>query len=222
MDHDKKENNLKRVMSLTNIIRYPKQQIYTFGDTDFKYKIVSSNQESGSTLRIGKLRCKSPTIVTPETFLQTFQGFSGDAEEFARRSYADIVSRIRVLGYQFLHIHEQESQYSESARQVTDRILGELSESQIDIAVLTSPDDLWGIALVKVMFDVLKKSVRGNIEDLNERGFFLSETERKKQEIEILFSEAQADQQYINELAERLRDYNLFGEYEDRFFQFFK
>lgn len=209
-------------MSLTHVIKYPERHIYTFGDTDFNYKIISSNQTGGSTLRSGKLKCKMPTIVTPETFLETFRGFSDEAVEFAGKRYADMVSKIRMLGYQFSHILEHESLHSENARQLVGRVERDIQESQSDTALLVSPDDLWGIALVKVMLDVLRKSAPGNFEDMRERGFFLSDDEKKRNEIEILFAEAATDKHYADELADRLREYNLFEEYENRFFQLFK
>jgi len=219
MNPERKDNILDRVMLLTQVIRYPEHHIYTFGDTDFSYKIISSNPGGGSTLRSGKLKCKSPAIVTPETFLETFQGFSNEAVDFARKKYGEMISRIRILGYQFSHALEQEDQYSEDVRMLTERIN---RETRGDIALLVSPDDLWTISLIKIMLDVLKKSAAGNFQDLQERGFFLTDDEKKRNEIEILFSEALTDRHYANELAERLREYNLFEEYEDRFFQLFK
>lgn len=222
MELNNKENQLERVMSLTQVIRYPKQNIYTFGETNFKYKIISSNQNEGAILRSGVLKCNTPTIVTPETFLENFQGFSGEAVEFARQKYADILGKMRILGYQFSHALDNESHHNENARLLASRVLREVPETQIDTAVLISPDDLWGMAIIKIMFDVLKKSAPGNYGDLQERGFFLSESEKRKNEIEILFAEAVTDRQYIDELAGRLREYDLFEAYEDRFFQLFK
>ncbi|MDH4263567.1 MAG: hypothetical protein OEV78_11035 [Spirochaetia bacterium] len=222
MNPGKKDNQFERIMSLTQVIRYPDHRIYTFGDTDFSYKIISSDQVGGSTVRSGKLKCKTPVIVVPETFMETFQGFSPEAVDFARRKYGDLVSKVQILGYQFTHTLESENPYSENARQVVERVEREIFESKSDIALLVSPNDLWEIALVKIILDVLRKSAHGNFEDLRERGFFLSEDEKRENEIEILFSEAINDKHYVNELAERLREYNLFEKYEDRFFQLFK
>ena len=208
-------------MSLTHVVKYPERKIYTFGDTDFKYIIISSRVD-GSTMRTGKLMCKTPAIVTPETMLDTFQGFSGEAVDFAMKKYGNILSKIRVLGYQFSHELDHVSEYTESARQLASRVAREIPASGNETAVLISPDDLWGISIVKIMFDVLKKSVAGNFEDLAERGYFLSEEEKIKNEIEILFSEAESDKQYIDELATCLREYGVFEQYEDRFFKLVK
>jgi len=219
MEFQEKDPYLDRVVSLTRVLKYPEQRIYTFGDTDFKYIVVSSNPAGGSTLRSGALKCKSPVIVTPETFLETFRGFSEESVDFAKKRYGDIVSKIRVLGYQFSHIPQGETPYAENARQLAHKAASDISATGDDTAVLLSPEDLWSTSLVKIMFDILKKSVGGNYNDFKERGYFLSEEEKIRNEIEILFAEAAADKQYIDELALRLREYDLFEKYEDRFFQ---
>lgn len=222
MDQNQQPDIFERAMHLTKVLRYPEQTIFTFWDTDFTYSIASSAKEQSAKLRTGKLRCNKPTIITPETLKETFQGFSNGAVEFALEKYADILSKVKMLGYQFSHELSKVEEYSENAFHLADRILKESKKTDKTTAILISPNDLWEISLVKIMFEVIKKSFKGNVSDLTERGFFRTEQERKKTEIEILFSEAAENRQYIDELAERLKEYNLFEEYEERFFSFFK
>ncbi|MDH4201025.1 MAG: hypothetical protein OEV66_11705 [Spirochaetia bacterium] len=222
MNFERDRNNFQRILNLTSILRYPKQKIYTFWETMFDYKVVSPDKEGGAILRYGKLRCNKPAIITPETFATIFQGFSNEAVEFASGEYSEMLSQVKTLGYQIFHEFKGEEKYADNARNLAERLNNEIENSDKITAVLMSPNDLWGSALMKVMFEVIHKSFRGNIHDLKERGFFMSEEERQKKEIEVLFSEAKSDSQYINELADRLKEYDLFETYEDLFFQFFR
>ncbi|MCB1190547.1 MAG: hypothetical protein KDK90_08950 [Leptospiraceae bacterium] len=215
--------NIKRAMYLTNVVLSPKNKIFTFGDTQFKYYVLSS-LEQYSILRTGDLICSKPTIVTPETLNETFRGFSEDAIDFAENNYSRAISKLRVLGYQFSNNLVKKEMYNQTAEILIDKIIEKQSqtESMSNSTILLAPDDIWTVSLMKIAFEIITKSFPGNVQDLEDRGYFLSQREKEKMEIEFLFSEATENKSYIKELGKKLQEYNLFDEYEDRFFNLTK
>lgn len=211
------QDDFKRAAYLTNIIRSPGQRIHTFWQTKFNYFIISSHGDQ-AILRSGILECAKPTIITPETLAQTFQGFSEEAVRFAEASYQQLLSKIRILGYQFANKLEKESSFSLPTEQLIDNVMADIKDSDNDTAVLHAPNDIWGLSLMKVAFEAVEKSVQGNIQDLSERGHFKSDEEKRREEIEMLFIEAKEDKTYVKELGKKLQEYNLFEEYEDQFY----
>lgn len=210
-------------MYLTNVIHSPKSKIFTFGDTHFRYFVLSP-LEKYTVLRRGELICYKPTIVTPESFHETFEGFSRDAIDFVEQKYSQALSKLRVLGYQFKNQLNKEEMYNQNIEDLTDKILNvELNEdSNSNTTLMVVPNDIWTVSIMKIAFELITKSFPNNIQDLEDRGYFLTRKQREKNEIELLFSEAIENKSYIKELGKKLQEYNLFEEYEDRFFELTK
>lgn len=204
-------------MFLTNILRAPKKKIFTFGDTDFDYLIVSK-QENQSIVRKGNLNCGKPILITPESLLNTLQGFSEDAVRFAESEFAKIISKLRGLGYQFKNELKNREVYNRPVEEMLDSLMKDSSIEHNNSAIITAPDDIWALSLLKVSFEIVNNSFSGNIQDLEDRDMFRSDAEKKREEIETLFAEAKENKAYIKELGKKLQDYELFSEYEDRFF----
>ena len=152
--------------------------------------------------------------------MEMFKGFSDDAIEFARQEYQSAFAKLKGLGYQFKNEFQSEEFYDLALEQLLDNISSQSNEDTLkSTAILSCPNDLWNFSLLKVSFDIIAKSAPTNFQDLSERGFFTSDEEKQKQEIEVLFSEAQNNSRYIKELGNKLQKYGLFAEYEERFFQ---
>ncbi|MEM7184919.1 MAG: hypothetical protein AAF518_28755 [Spirochaetota bacterium] len=212
-------DNINRAIHLTHIFQLPERKIFTFGDTKFSYFILSY-LEDRLVLRKGNLNCFKPTIISSESLMEMFKGFSQDAIEFAQQEYQSAFAKLKGLGYQFKNEFQSEEFYDLALEQLLDNISSQISEdSRKSTAILSCPNDLWNFSLLKVSFDIIAKSAPTNFQDLSERGFLTSDEEKQKQEIEVLFSEAQNNRRYIKELGNKLQKYGLFSEYEERFFQ---
>ena len=208
-------NKFDRAFYLTKVISIPKQSIYTFWNTNFKYLCVSPLGDK-SILRTGDLICSKPVIITPNSITEMFQGFSDEEIEFAERTFKQQISQMRILGYQFQNKPHQQKTFEMPVEQLLKNVQSDKHDEST--AILKSPDDIWGMSLLKASFELIQKSVKGNINDLEERGFFLDEHQHRKNEIEILFSEAEQNSSYLNELGAKLQEYQFFEEYEDRFY----
>ena len=106
---------------------------------------------------------------------------------------------------------------SKTRKHILDMLLSE-NEKKTDVAILLAPERNWSLSLLKLAFEVVNNSYRTNVVDLQERGYFRSEQERQNSEIELLFEEAALHKEVISELGEKLQEFNLFEQYEDRFF----
>jgi hypothetical protein len=211
------ENKITRGNYLTKIIKVPQRKIFTFGDTSFDYLVVSGVNEK-SILRKGSLNCSKPTILTAERLMKLFEGFSEDAIQFAEEKYANILSKLRGLGYQFQNNLKQKEEYSLTIEEVIQNILKEQTSEEKNVALVSAPNDIWNVGLVKVSFEIIGNSFSGNMQDLEDRGYFQTTEEKQKIEIETLFQEASENRSYIDELARKLQEYGMFEEYEARFF----
>ena len=215
------EARFKRAVRLTRIVMLPKMRIATFWATKFKYYVISKIDNTKSILRIGTIHCAKPIIVTPQTMLDTFEGFSNEDIEFVESISSQEIAQIKVLGYQFKNELEKKKKLTTPHKVLIQNIKKKEEKSLNEIAILLAPDDVWSLSITKLAMGAIFKSFLGNMRDLEERGYFLSDAERSKQEIEILFSEAQQNQSKasINELGETLQKHGLFEKYEARFFQ---
>lgn len=211
---------LKQILEQTHIIRQPRQRIDTFYNTEFAYTMISPDGAGGSVLHRGQVLCARPTIITPGGLAESLAGFGEGAEEMARRISGGEFDRMRVLGYQFQNKLENRSENGTGHGSLAERVEEEAErEERENLAIVVAPEEIWPLALLKVIFAIIRKSVPRNVEDLEERGFFLSGGERHKQEIESLFRQAAADREFVPILGKKLNEYNLFEEYEDRFFE---
>jgi len=211
--------NFSRALHLTKILQSPEKKIFTFGETSFQFVILSALGSDSTFLRKGNLHCEKPKIISPETIIQTFSGFSEEAARFAREQFHDQLNKLKGLGYQFKNILQKEESYNETFLSVQERVLSEKKSIIYDRAVLKAPVDLWQLALIKASFEIIRKSFSENLQDFSDRGYFLSEEQKRVNEIEILFEEAQQNNDYIHELAQTLQHYNVFKDYEERFFK---
>ena len=215
------EASFRRAVRLTKVIMSPKTKIATFWTTKFKYYIISKVDEHHSILRTGTIHCDKPTIITPETLLNTFEGFSQQDIEFAEHISGDEIAKIKVLGYQFKNQLEAKKKLATPYKILIQNIKRKEGKSINDIAILSAPEDIWSLSITKLTMDAVFNSFPENVRDLEERGFFMSESERQHKEIEILFAEASEEKskEVIDELGEALQNYGLFEQYEDRFFK---
>lgn len=218
---------IRLILSQTRILRTPAHVLSTFGATHVPYHLISPVEDmKGKTrLRKGEVTSDKPKILTKESFLQRFEGFGADAGEFAQwinSSYSDL---LRALEYNFKNQGFHTEVLSEKPQVVADRIKSELDQSDSrDQAVIRCPDAGWSLALMKFTLDEAARSFPVHVRDLERRGLFDpsgKELERRRREIERLFAAAASDREVLKSLGEKLREYGLFEDYEDRFLGMF-
>lgn len=220
----------ERLMSYlreTEILLAPKRALSTFGATRIAYHMISpvENLSHKTRLREGTVVSQRPLVITPDAFIERFQGFGDEAKEFAawvNRQYREL---LRALEYNFKNQGFATRVISEPPQAVCDRIVAELGGGAPDEAVIRCPDGGWSLALMKFTLDESARSFPVHVRDLERRGLFDpagKSEQRRRREIEELFDRAALDPAAVEPLGAKLREYGLFAEYEDRYLSFFR
>lgn len=222
--------NFEHAMQKTKIVRLPQQKIFTFWETSFSYRIVSSapageepTNQNHSVVSSGNFQCAKPIIITrQEEFEQKFPGFDEVARQFANERYEQLTNRLVSLGYHFQNSFEKQSSSSLSADDTLDQLLKDSSIDKQTTAIILTESGYEHIGLVRAAMEMIMRSAPNNFLQLQEHGLLDSEEDRRRSEIEILFYEAENMGLSKEKLGKKLQQYGLFEEYEDRFFKLFR
>lgn len=210
----------------TRILHSPSSRLETFGATTLNYHLVTELMDSVKQIKIreGRVEAYRPTIITPQSFAETIlDGFGEEAGHYAEwlREHS---RSLRILQYGFA-VRKQELQeetVTGSLEEVAERVRSEVEAKEDPLgAVLVGVDKPWEVCLLKLMVDVVEKSVKKNITDLQQQPGGLGAAAGQddvRAGIERDFAEAARDRGKLNALGDKLQKLELFSEYEDRFF----
>jgi hypothetical protein len=159
----------------TSVIREPEQRIQTFGQTSFRFYLVTELMDSANQVRVrdGRLHAERPQIVTPGYLQrQLVEGFGEKAEEFIQwlqREASDLA--ILKYGFQFRKTDISE----ETVHCPMPDVIGRLSE---DVqrrgdpmsAIIQGVDEGWEVCLLKFASDLIQRSAPENYGEWKRRG----------------------------------------------------
>ncbi|MFW5871358.1 MAG: hypothetical protein ACOC6C_06380 [Verrucomicrobiota bacterium] len=228
--HKKDSFDFWYAVNNTEVLLMPRNNLETFGATVLNYHLVSELMDKANTTRVreGRIQASKPTIITPEAYSDTvLEGFGDEAREYVEwlKSHEQQL-RILEYGYNLKKENYSEHIISENPDTVAENVRKSVEEKRDPLsAVVYGVDDPWDVCLVKLFWEVIKKSVPANVRDMEHKGMFLMQsnpTQRIREELEHDFAAAAKDPDLIKNLAKKLRDHNLFEEYEDRFFALVK
>jgi hypothetical protein len=166
---------IESYLSRTEIVRQPRRLLSTFGATQIDYHLVSPVEDLGdrTRLREGRVVSLRPRILTPEAFLERFEGFGEQAKQFegwVRGAYRDL---LRSLEYNFKNQGFTTRVLSEKPTVVADRIAADLdARDDRQRALIVCPDAAWTLALMKFSLDESARSFPTNVRDLERRDLF--------------------------------------------------
>jgi hypothetical protein len=208
-----------KMLQKTRLIKGPSRRLAAFGDTRIRYHLVSpvEDMEDRSRLREGTVVSERPQILTPDHLRERFQGFDEDARRFGDWLLSSYGDQIRALEYRFRNDMTGSRVLHEKPDVLGERIRADLADAS-DAAVLLCPDAAWQIAVMKLLLDESRQAFSGHVRELEAKGMFKGPDEKKRDEIEALFRRAASDRSLVGLLGSKLKEYGLFGEYEDRFF----
>ena len=152
----------------------PSHRLETFGNTLVNYHLVSELDDHPGKIRVreGRLEAHQPLVITPRFQDVEFEGFGDEARE-----YFEFLKRneehLRILQYGY---HLKSDNFSEQI--VTDRlsvVVERVKKSVIDsndkfAAVIQCVDEPWDVALVELWLREIKRSAKGNIDELQANG----------------------------------------------------
>ncbi len=232
MDVENKE--IRYAISNTEVLRFPKQSIATFGSTNIKYFLLTKPAYSELTtiekeetvIREGRIKSERPRIVTP-SYISRLEGFGENAERY-------IADLIRAFGpdapgifYSYINEHGTLEIVSDRLEIVAGRLNERMDrEGENLTAIIKGVDELWDVSLFKVISDLTINSIELNINEMGERGLLGTDPMgmpiSARWEIEKLFEEVRRGEVEPSELKKELDRWNLFPRYEDKFLNLFR
>ncbi|QDU79360.1 hypothetical protein Pla110_10680 [Polystyrenella longa] len=171
-DPFKQERKFKELWDSVRIERSVPYTLFTFGDSDLPYYLVTGDDKPGSLVKLarGEVKISRPKIITPYTAHPQFENFfENDLEE----EFIQFLMT-RSAAFSNLKLTNQvgsEEIVSDQVEEVVDRINQKLDKEEEDrVAILSAPAGLSNFAVLKYTTERVMESASGNLQELRERG----------------------------------------------------
>jgi hypothetical protein len=231
MDIDDKR--IREAVQHTETLRLPKQSLATFGTTNIYYYLVTEpaykelvDNVSETVIREGRVIAQRPRVVTPY-YLSRLQGFSAEATRYFDTLTQQHGANAPGLLYSYRNEPKELTIVSDSLRSVVAKLNAEIDKQGNPLtSIIKGEDDLWDVSLLKFIYEITRSSIEDNLWQMGSRGLLNVDSSGvpadARVQIEELFRKVITGQIEPSELKEELDRWNLFEEYEDRFFALFK
>jgi hypothetical protein len=169
------EDAIQYAIENTQLIVAPQRRIATFGDTSFRFFLITEMMDSVNQVRVrdGRLHAERPQIITPGHLRRMLvEGFGENAEGFADwlREHAPQLAILKY-GFQFRKTDVSDELVHDSLETVVGRLRDRVEESKDPLsAVIQGVDEGWEICLLKFAADMIQESSGGNFGDFRKRG----------------------------------------------------
>ena len=225
------QEDISYAIQMTETILEPEHNLETFGATVIDYNIVTELMDEVGKVRIrqGRLHVERPQVITPTYYAnQLLENFGDEASEYAewlRKTQEGL--RILQYGLRFRKEEAQEQIVEGHIEEVAEKIAEEEKEEGKNFSgVLIGIDDMWEVSLLKFASEVIQGSAQTHFRELSKHGLLEGTSNdvpnAVRVEIESEFRNAQGDRDRIHALGNKLRQYGILEEYEDRFFELVK
>jgi len=227
------DERIRDAVKHTEILRAPKQSLYTFGTTNIYYYLVTKPAYSEliknvteTVVREGRVTAERPRIVTPY-YLSRLEGFSSEASKYFEALMKEHGSNIRGLFYTYKNEPKELTIVSENLLSVVDKLNAEIDKRGDPLAaIIKGEDELWDVSLMKFISEVTNSSLQENLRQMGSRGLLNIDAAGipldARVRIDELFEKVMKGESEPGELQEELERWGLFEEYEDRFFSIFR
>jgi len=231
MDID--DERIRYAVRHTEILRAPKQSLATFGTTNIYYYLVTEPAYSElekdvheTVLRQGRVIAERPRIVTPY-YLSRIEGFSSDARKYFESLIGTHGPHTPGLFYNYKNEPKQLTIISDNLLSVVDKLNAEIEKRGDPLtSIIKGEDELWDVSLIKFIYEMTRSSLQDNLMQLGSKGLLDMDASGvpvdARLRIEGLFRQVLRGEMEPRELKDELDRWNLFEEYEDRFFNIFK
>lgn len=227
------DERLLDAVKQTSIIRPPRQTLATFGTTNIYYYLLSEpiyqefdNKTDETVIREGRVIAQKPRVVTP-FYLSRLEGFSADARRYFELLQETHGPNAPGIFYTYKNEPKEINIVSDNIPLVVEKLNAEIDRRGDNMAsIIKGKDELWDVSLMKFIYEVTRHSVSDNAQQLGSRGFLRVDRRgipgEARAYIEKLFGMTENGVCEPRELKEELDRWDLFEEYEDRFFRLFR
>jgi hypothetical protein len=230
MDID--DERIREAVRRTETLRLPKQSLATFGTTNIYYYLVTEPaykelvaNVTETVIREGRVIAQRPRVVTPY-YLSRLQGFSAEARKYFDTLTKQHGANAPGLFYSYRNEPKELSIVSDSLRSVVAKLNAQIDKQGDPLtSIIKGEDELWDVSLLKFIYEITRSSIEDNLWQLGTRGLLNVDSSGvpadARVRIEELFRRVAIGQIEPRELKEELDRWNLFEDYEDRFFALF-
>jgi hypothetical protein len=227
------DERIENAVRHTEILRLPKQSLSTFGTTNIYYYLLTEpsyaeiTQETNETvIREGRVVAEKPRIVTPY-YLSRLEGFSLEARRYFESLIHQHGASAPGVFYSYRNEPKELSIVSQQWQAVVDKLNTDIDKRGDPLtSIIKGEDQLWDVSLLKFIYEMVFRSLRSNISEMGVHGLLRMDSSGvpadARVRIEEMFGRVQRGELDPRELKRELDHWNLFSEYEDRFFAIFK
>ena len=231
MDID--DERIRQAVKRTEILRAPKQSLATFGTTNIYYYLVTEpvyselvKNVTETVVREGRVIAEKPRIVTPY-YLSRLEGFSSEARRYFEALIKAHGPNAPGLFYTYKNEPKELNIVSDDLLSVVDKLNTEINKRGDPLtSIIKGEDEFWDVSLMKFIYEMTRSSLRNNLRQMGSRGLLDVDAGgipvEARVRIDELFRKVSSGESEPSELKAELDRWNLFEEYEDRFFNIFK
>lgn len=176
LDPAASHRQFRRLLGRIRIARPVRRSLFTFGDTDLPYLLITPTEDGPAELARGEVTVTRPTILTPSSRPEFFGLFEDLAAE-AGRDLADFAmfALQRTAAFDRLRVSNElglPERPGGGVEEVLARVNRRLDdEEDEDTAVLVAPRRLGPLVVLKYATERIARSGPDNVQELRERGF---------------------------------------------------
>ena len=169
------EDDFQYAIENTRVILAPEGKIASFGNTSFRFYLISELMDQVNEIRVrdGRIHAERPQILTPEHYCRLLlEGFGEKAQKYVDqlREHTRDVAVLRY-GFQFRKTEVTENTVCDTMEAVIARTKLQVEHSEEPLsAVIQGVDDAWEVCLLKFTIDLIERSSGGNMGDFRRRG----------------------------------------------------
>jgi hypothetical protein len=231
MDID--DERIREAVRQTEILRPPKRSLATFGTTNIYYYLLTEpayseliKSAAETVIREGRVIAERPKIVTP-FYLSRLEGFSSEAKKYFDMLIRTYGSNAPGMFYTYKNEPKELSIVSDNLLAVVDKLNDDIDKRGDPLtSIIRGQDELWDVSLMKFIYEMTRSSLPENLLQMETRGLLDIDSGGipvdARVRIEELFNLVAKGELDPTELKKELDRWNLFEEYEDRFFAIFK
>ena len=219
------DDKIKYVLEHTELIKAPRQELATFGSSIIDYWVVTELAGNVSVVRDGKVIAEPPRIVTP-TYLVNVEGFSAQAKGYLNMMAGEHPDEPGVF-YKYKNEPKEMHIVSEPIKGVINNLSSQIEEQHNPLStIIKGVEELWDVSLLIFIYGLTRRSVHTNVAEFHRKGLLDIDASGVPRDarihIEELFEQVSHNLSRAPELVVELNRWNLFAEYQDRFFALFK
>lgn len=169
-----KADDFNYALENTRVVVAPKGVIETYGETSFKFLLVTEPMDEAGFVRLrrGTIHAERPRILAPQYVSRMLlEGFGERAREFAGWMEEQSSFPLLRYGFSLKKTDISEQILRETMEDLVPRLEKEISlESDPMNALIEGIDDAWEVCLMKFTMDMIHRSAGSNLAEWKRRG----------------------------------------------------